>query len=631
MSKKKIKILVGYHEPSTLFKDDVLTPINGGRAILKKKYEAGLVEQDKYEWLVENTIGDDSGDNISFLNPIYNEQSIIYWAWKNLETLDNPDYIGFMHYRRHFVFSGELKPKAGRWTVDFDSIGMTVESYLQTIGYSREKLEQLTGSFPCIVASASCDLSVREQYKESRYHLIEDLQLCEEIIKRKFPSFVTSMSNYLEGKTHYFCNMFILRADLYQQYCEFIFSVLSEFVEMTDMKQRSQYEKRLFISERLTGIFITKLISEGIPCKTLPITFISNTQVTHPIRPSFETDSVNIVFAVDENYLPQLEVALHSLISHISSKRNYDIYILHHGIPDRRQNEFLKPFSRIGNVKIRFVDISAFITSINQDLFYIEIHVSLSTYFRIFIQEIFRNFPKVLYLDSDIIILDDVATLFDFNMQGYPIAAALDIRECLASKLNLTVSNGVNWRQYLKRTLKLDNEYRYFQAGVLLFDLEKMKDFSLQDRCIEALKEIKKPILSDQDILNSVFHNEVCFFPTKWNIEWQILFEFPDYQKQLPEEHYQWYIKALNDPGIVHYASSIKPWNDPRMPLAHYWWRYARLSQGYEMFLMNMVGAKLNNNLTLRQIADVLLPIGTRRRYVVAKFYRLYRKIVRCF
>lgn len=50
-------------------------------------------------------IGDDTGDNISALNDSYNEMTALYWAWKNYDKLGNPDYIGLMHYRRHFVLN----------------------------------------------------------------------------------------------------------------------------------------------------------------------------------------------------------------------------------------------------------------------------------------------------------------------------------------------------------------------------------------------------------------------------------------------------------------------------------------------------------------------------------------------
>ena len=85
-----VKVLITYKEKHKLFKSDILMPIQTGRAIADE--------------IFEDMIGDDTGDNISERNHKYNELSAQYWAWKNYDKLGNPEYIGFMHYRRHFIF-----------------------------------------------------------------------------------------------------------------------------------------------------------------------------------------------------------------------------------------------------------------------------------------------------------------------------------------------------------------------------------------------------------------------------------------------------------------------------------------------------------------------------------------------
>ena len=93
-----VKILISYHKPDQLIKDDILTPINAGRSISINNSNPNL------PWLIENCIPDNSGDNISDKNLVYNEMTSIYWAWKNYNSIGNPDYIGHFHYRRHFIF-----------------------------------------------------------------------------------------------------------------------------------------------------------------------------------------------------------------------------------------------------------------------------------------------------------------------------------------------------------------------------------------------------------------------------------------------------------------------------------------------------------------------------------------------
>lgn len=90
-----VKILVSYHKPSLLLKNDIMLPIHAGRSVARHPSKDGAISDSSYNWLIENMIGDDTGDNISAKNRFYNEVTSIYWAWKNAAKLDNPDYIGF--------------------------------------------------------------------------------------------------------------------------------------------------------------------------------------------------------------------------------------------------------------------------------------------------------------------------------------------------------------------------------------------------------------------------------------------------------------------------------------------------------------------------------------------------------
>ena len=128
----KIKLLVCYHKPSELLKDEIFTPIHVGRALAKKRMDT---KSESYQWMMKNLIGDDTGENISEKNGSYNEMTALYWAWKNYKELGDPDYIGLMHYRRHFILQeGEID------VVHFDQMG---EHYFDQIHYSPEKMKKL--------------------------------------------------------------------------------------------------------------------------------------------------------------------------------------------------------------------------------------------------------------------------------------------------------------------------------------------------------------------------------------------------------------------------------------------------------------------------------------------------------
>ena len=121
--KRSVKILICYHKPDVLLKDNILTPIHVGRALARQRGET-----EEFRWMCENMIGDDTGDNISAKNASYNELTALYWAWKNYSALGSPDYIGLMHYRRHFIFR-----KSDRVVEEVDGID---DTYFSRINYS---------------------------------------------------------------------------------------------------------------------------------------------------------------------------------------------------------------------------------------------------------------------------------------------------------------------------------------------------------------------------------------------------------------------------------------------------------------------------------------------------------------
>ncbi|MBO7299442.1 MAG: DUF4422 domain-containing protein [Kiritimatiellae bacterium] len=86
---KNIRIFVTYHDDHYRIKSNILEPI-----------QTGCINAPK---LFDGMLRDDIGDNISDKNDKYCELSAQYWVWKNYDKVGVPDYIGFMHYRRHFI------------------------------------------------------------------------------------------------------------------------------------------------------------------------------------------------------------------------------------------------------------------------------------------------------------------------------------------------------------------------------------------------------------------------------------------------------------------------------------------------------------------------------------------------
>ena len=202
MGKTKYKILVSYHKPDIIFKNDIIEPIHVGRSVLSKKNDPESIK--KNATMCDSMIGDNEGENISIKNGTYNEMTAVYWAWKNYEIIGNPDYIGFMHYRRHFCLRGMGQSAA---YLECNNVP-NVDNYInETLGITEQELDSIFAKHDILVSSPYYKESVYEHYKEA--HNIKELDYAVEIVKKKYPKYYRSCKKYLHGHNTYFCNMFI--------------------------------------------------------------------------------------------------------------------------------------------------------------------------------------------------------------------------------------------------------------------------------------------------------------------------------------------------------------------------------------------------------------------------------------
>ena len=223
----KTKIFVIYHKPEEVIKDDVFTPICVGP------------NKDSFS---EEFLRDDVGDNIADKNDKYNELTAIYWVYKHLDEFKDVEYIGFEHYRRLFAFSKLERSAYVKKNID--------KSYIAT---DDRMMDLFFRDYDMLVPSPTMNKTVRKHYEKS--HDAEDLKILQNIIDEKYPEYSKVSRDYIEGHKEYLYNMFVFKRQDFIQYSEFIFGVVDEFIKRKEVD-------RLYISERVTGIFIQYLISQ---------------------------------------------------------------------------------------------------------------------------------------------------------------------------------------------------------------------------------------------------------------------------------------------------------------------------------------------------------------------------------
>ncbi|EDP8360216.1 DUF4422 domain-containing protein [Campylobacter coli] len=283
----KIKILVGYHKPAVLLKDDILTPIHLGRALVTEASKDGEMSKEDFEWMCENMIGDDTGDNISHLNRYFCELTGIYWAWKNYDKLGNPDYIGFSHYRRHLIFDETFQLSPAKWanfSPTYENISLKYKHII--------RIEKLTNKeeydifvpkiFNVTLRSDVSVSTVAENFQTYCYDM-SGLDLLIELLENDDKLKEYKKYSNLKSETSYFlANVFVMKKEIFFAYCDFLFYVmfkllrsqLSKLELNSDLQQKRQCG---YISEFVISIYLRKQFDLQKRIKSLPLSFVENT------------------------------------------------------------------------------------------------------------------------------------------------------------------------------------------------------------------------------------------------------------------------------------------------------------------------------------------------------------------
>lgn len=569
---------------------------------------------------------DCEGDNISEKNSSYCELTTQYWAWKNCDA----DYYGFCHYRRMMAFADE-KFALDNWSVIYTDY--ITDAVLDRFAIIDEKqIEKVVSEFDVIAPIPSYMKKngfkdVYDQYKQCSKLNIDDIDLTLQIIKEIKPDFYDSAIEYFSGEEGYFYNMFVMKKNLFNEYCEFLFSVLQEYENRKDISNYcvEGYRTPGHIGERLFGVFLTYLkAQQRYKIGYKPIVFFSHTEDQKELLPAFSDNNIPIVFSGSEFYMKFISATMLSLIENSSENYNYDIIILGKNFSKNSRNRLLSLVEEKKNISLRFYDVGKLFASYN---LYETSHIGIETYYRLIMPEVFSHYEKMLYFDGDLIILDDVAKLYSIDIGNNYIGAVQDM-------VYKALVNGAEkgYNEYYK-SFGCKNPQNFVNAGVLVMNTKKIRaDFSM--RFLLDLAQQGQFRFQDQDLLNIICENHVYFLDYKWNYFADALQDVDWIGSYAPHADYKEYIHAKEDISILHFAGQRKPWWNPNMCAGDTFWQYFRKSPFYESFLTQRMvdysiavyddklkkynGGETKNSRSKPKFLR-LLPKGTRRREIVKK------------
>ena len=280
--------------------------------------------------------------------------------------------------------------------------------------------------------------------------------------------------------------------------------------------------------------------------------------------------SIPIFLSSDNNYAPFVATTMASICDNTDSFCEF--YVLDGGISKENQEKICELKNKFENFSIEFKTIEL---ELIKD-FSIHNHLSLATYSRLFIANLFPNIKKALYFDVDIIAIKDITKIFNINLDNYIVGAAKDM----------------GYREYIdpvRKNMDLTFKSVYFNAGVLLIDLEKWRNFNITQKLFEIEEKYRGKILNaDQDILNKCFENNYRLLKTEYN------------SRTLEE-----------DTVVLHFYHRLKPWqadfsldqyNKPyKLKGTNFFWHYAEMTPFYNEILKRKEDF-LNSNILYKRL-----------------------------
>lgn len=261
---------------------------------------------------------------------------------------------------------------------------------------------------------------------------------------------------------------------------------------------------------------------------------------------------IPVFFAADDNHCPFLAVALQSLIDNSSGANRYSVKVLNTDISEENKRRLAD--CRRDNVDIEFVDMTGHIRKMKDKLYARDLD-SKTSYFRLFIPNLYQQYDKVIYLDSDVVLLDDIAGLYELDMGDGLVAAAPD---------EVVLADNA-FQTYVEKVVGVADYRRYFNAGVMLLNLRQMRKFRFQEKFLFLLDRIRFTVAREQDYLNRICKGRVKLIDRVWN--------------RMPIEDSK--IK-VEDVKLIHYNLAYQPWHFEDILYKEFFWMYAQETEYFD-------------------------------------------------
>ena len=253
---------------------------------------------------------------------------------------------------------------------------------------------------------------------------------------------------------------------------------------------------------------------------------------------------IPIFYACDDNFVKYTIVSIHSMIKNASKEHKYHIYILHTGITEQMMQKVSE--LQNDNFDISFEDVTEYLESISDKL-PIRDYYSKTTYYRMFIAEMFPKYDKAIYIDSDTIVQGDISKLYHTEIGEAYVGAC---HEQVMVQVDV-------YGTYVEKVIGI-SRHNFFNAGLILINCDMFRMHFVLDKFIDYLHIYNFVVTQDEDYLNLICKDHVFWLDQRWNTE--IFGEIP---------------YPIEEAHIIHYIMTSKPWHYSDCRHGDIFWHYA--------------------------------------------------------
>lgn len=478
-------------------------------------------------------LGDDTGDNISEKRMSFNEFTVMYWAWKNVEA----DYYGLCHYRRFLSFADEDFAGPMHKMGYFNAL---TPASMEKIGILDEQKMRSVIENSDIITSKEYDI-IRDSTPLERSRLTafqwwlkyapaylsqHEFDALFEIIKEKFPKYYDSAMEYRSDRSFRGYNCFIMKKEAFESLCEFVFGVLFEFEKKVDTTNLSETQLRFagYAGEWLYSIWMHHHEKQKKwKVESRQLVGFANTSVYKPLSPAFLGNNIPVVIPLTDSNAPNVGVLIQSIIDTSSPAKNYDIILLHRTLDSGdtygnmlrcgEKSQILSLAKQHENISIRFYEPQFELENISAQEWG-KGRKTESDYYPFLLPWILERYQKAVFLESNAFIRADVSELYEVNLGQNCIAGARSL--LFNAWLNGYEGYGKDFKGSVEKNLKLRNPYNYIWTNVLLFDFVQIRATFKKAHITDFLNGNSfNPFVEDG--INVLYDEKIMCLPQKWN------------------------------------------------------------------------------------------------------------------